>query len=122
MDIHQDFLDFILFENIRCLDDIKHISADLATLSMIWQPCISVKIGGDQDFLDFILFDNIRWLDDIKHISADFPPLRGARAVCGPYLWNLGTFHTIPDKIAKERGVCGGENMFLIGKLLKPIS
>ena len=50
----------------------------MATLSRIWQPCISVKIGGDQDFSDFILFDNIRCLDDIKHISGDFPPLRGA--------------------------------------------
>ena len=52
----------------------------LATLPRIWQPCISVKIGGDQDFSDFILFDNIRCLDDIKHISDDFPSRRGARA------------------------------------------
>ena len=35
-------------------------------LSRIWQPCISVKIGGDQDFSDFILFYNIRCLDDIN--------------------------------------------------------
>ena len=55
----------------------------MATLSRIWQPCISVKIGGDQDFSDFISFDNIRCLDDIKHISDDFPSPRGAGVAVG---------------------------------------